>query len=142
MSLDIVFVAMSTGATPVPSAVRWLLVLTVLGLVIVAAFWRPESVVKRSGPLGILEERTWVEGIAYGALALTLLYGFTTAGGPVSPLFVPIFVISIACVVEAGQSLSGVTAFQPVDLLAAAGGSTAVALVWDAGQRAIDSQAG
>jgi hypothetical protein len=57
----------------------------------------------------------------------------------VSPLLVPVFVISFACLIEAGQSLSGVATFQAIDLVAASLFSIVVAFVWDAGQRAIQT---
>lgn len=122
-----------------PAVVRWLIVGTVFALVLLAAFWRPETVVDRAGPMGLLDERTWVEGIAYGMLTLSLLYALSPASraGTVSPLLVPIFVISVACLVETAQSLTGVATFQSVDLVAAIGCSTAVAVVWDASRRAV-----
>lgn len=131
---------MSSEGAYVPGVVRWLIVIMVLALVLVAAFWRPESIVQRPGPFGVLDERTWVEGGAYAVLAVSLLYAVSSASGTVaiSPLFVPIFVISFACLVEALQSLSGVAGFEVIDLIAAGVGSIAVALVWDAAQRAID----
>jgi hypothetical protein len=133
---------MSSEGAYVPGVVRWLIVGTVLALVLVAAFWRPEPIVHRPGPFGVLNEQTWVEGGAYAVLALALLYAVSPANGTgaISPLFVPIFVLSLACLVEAGQSMSGVDTFEAVDLLVAGVGSVAVALVWDAAQRAIHSR--
>lgn len=139
MSLGVEYVGMSSEGAYVPGVVRWLIVAIVLGLVLFAAFWRPESAIQRPGPLGVFEERTWVEGAAYGVLTVALLYAIspTSSSGTVSPLFVPIFVVSLACLVEAGQALTGVATFEAVDLVAAAGCSIGVALVWDAGRRAI-----
>ncbi|QCC50295.1 hypothetical protein [Halapricum salinum] len=130
---------MSSEEAYVPGVVRWFIVAIVLGLVLVAAFWRPESAVTRPGPLGLLDERTWVEGASYGVLTLTLLYAISPASssGTISPLFVPIFVLSLACLLEAGQALTGVATFEAVDLVAAAACSIGVTLVWDAGRRAI-----
>jgi len=139
MSLGVQYVHMSSEGAYVPGVVRWLIVLTILGLVLIAAFWRPEAAVTRPGPLGLLDERTWVEGAAYAVLTLALLYAISPASGAggVSPLFVPIFVLSLACLVEAGQALTGVAAFEVLDLLAAAGCSIGVAFLWDAGRRAL-----
>jgi hypothetical protein len=93
-----------------------------VALVLVAAFWRPDSAIQRPGPLGLLDERTWVEAAAYGVLTLALLYAISPASGSgtISPLFAPIFVLSLACLVESAQMLSGVAGFEVIDLVAAA----------------------
>jgi len=139
MSLGVEYIHMSSEGAYVPGVVRWLIVLTILGLVLIAAFWRPDAAITRPGPLGVLDERTWVEGATYAVLTLALLYAISPASGTggVSPLFVPIFVLSLACLVEAGQALTGVAAFEVLDLLAAAGCSIGVAFLWDAGRRAL-----
>lgn len=139
MVMDVVPPHMSSEGTYVPGIVRWLIVVVIFGLVLLAAFWRPEAVIDRPGPLGVLDERTWVEGVAYGALTLSLLYAVSPASraGTVSPLLVPVFVISVACLIESGQSLSGVAAFQAIDLVAASLSSIVMAVVWDAGRRAV-----
>mgnify|MGYP000586770448 CR=1 FL=1 len=131
---------MSGEETYVPGAVRWLLVIAVVGLVLVAAFWRPEPAVTRPGPFGILTERTWVEGSAYGVLTLAVLYALSPGGSSaaISPLVVPVFVVLFACFVEIGQAGSGATAFQAIDLIAATVCSMSVALAWDAGQHVFD----
>ncbi|MCU4717723.1 hypothetical protein [Halapricum hydrolyticum] len=129
---------MSAEETYVPGVVWWLIVATVVGLVLVAAFWRPEAAVTRPDPFG-LDERTWVEGVAYGVLTLSLLYALAPTAEPagISPLAVSVFVIVLAALVETGQALSGVATFQVIDLTAAIACSVGVALVWDAGRRAL-----
>jgi len=131
---------MSGEEAYVPGVARWLLVVAVVGLVLVAAFWRPEPAVTRPGPFGMLTERTWVEGAAYGVLTLALLYALSPSGGStnISPLTMPVFVVLFACFVEIGQAGLGATAFQAVDLVAATVCSMGVALAWDAGQHAFD----
>lgn len=138
MTDDVVSIDMSVEETYVPGVVRWLIVVTVVGLVLLAAFWRPETAVTHRGPLG-LDERTWVEGVAYGVLTLSLLYALAPTAEPaeISPFAVSVFVIVLATLVETGQVLSGVATFQVVDIAAAIACSVCVALVWDAGRRAL-----
>ena len=140
MYTDAVIFDMASEETYVPGIIRWLIVGAIVGLVLVAAFWRPESVVTRSGPFGIADERTWVEGVAYGAVTLGLVYALapTTRRTQISPLTIPVFVVPFASLVEIGQAVFGVTPFQTADLAAAAICSTIVALVWDAGRRAFE----
>lgn len=130
---------MSSEGAYVPGVVRWLIVGTIVALVLVAAFWRPERIVQRPGPLGLVSQQTWVEAAAYGVLTLAIVYAIspTSESATVSPLFVPLFVTVFACLVEAGQFLSGAVAFELVDPVAAAVSSMLVALVWDAGRRAL-----
>lgn len=122
-----------------PGLVRWLIVVTIVALVLVAAFWRPTPLVHRLGPFGLLDRRTWVTAAAYGTLTLSILYALVPAGrtDAVSPLFVPLFVLTFALLVELAQFLSGVAPLHPIDLLGTAVSSGGVALVWDAGRKAV-----
>ena len=124
----------------VPRSVRWSAVAVVAATICYySVFTPPGSGVVRTGPLGVLAYGTWLHGLAYAGLALTLAYAFQDVSWRDRSVLVVVFLVAVGYGVgiELLQSTLETRTADTTDVLVNAIGAAIAAVCWRVALRGI-----
>ncbi|WP_251344449.1 VanZ family protein [Haloplanus halophilus] len=117
----------------VPRSLRWGMVLTVAATILYySVFTPPGSGVLQTGPFGVLGYGTWLHGLAYAGLAVTLAYAFQGRPWRDRTVLLAVFLLAVGygAGIELLQSTLATRTADIVDLLVNAAGAAVAAVCW------------
>ncbi|MFD1597540.1 VanZ family protein [Halobellus rarus] len=117
----------------VPRSLRWGVVLAVAATILYySVFTPPGSGIIRTGPFGVLAYGTWLHGLAYAGLAVTLAYAFQDRPWRDRTVLLAVFLVAVGygAGIELLQSTLETRTADIVDLLVNAAGAAIAAVCW------------
>jgi len=117
----------------VPRSIRWGIVLAVAATILYySVFTPPGSSMIQTGPFGALGYGTWLHGLAYAGLAVTLAYAFQGRPWRDRTVLLAVFLLAVGygMGVELLQSTLATRTADIGDLLVNAAGAAIAAVCW------------